>query len=125
MQGKEVVAWSKGAIGDSPQPVVISGPSSVGKGALISKLMKYFPSTFGFSISHTTRLPRKKEMAGVQYHFTQCGVMEMEVWEGNFIESANVHGNIYRTSIAAMEALDDAGKVLDLTLFLLISRKCF
>ena len=122
MQGKEVVAWSKGAIGVSLELVGISGPSGVGKGALIFKLMKEFPSTFGFFVSHTTRLPREKEMAGVHYHFTQRGVMEMEVREGKFLESANVHGSIYGTSIAAMEALDDAGKVLDLTLFLFTSR---
>lgn len=116
VQGKEVVAWSKGAIGDTPQPVVISGPSGVGKGTLISKLMKEFPSTFGFSVSHTTRLPREKEMAGVHYHFTQRGVMEMEVLEGKFLESANVHGNLYGTSIAAVEAVADAGKrcILDI-----------
>lgn len=116
VQGKEVVAWSKGAIGDSPQPVVISGPSGVGKGTLISKLMEEFPSTFGFSVSHTTRLPREKEMAGVHYHFTQRGVMEMEDREGKFLETANVHGNMYGTSIAAVEAVADAGKrcILDI-----------
>lgn len=116
VQRKEVVAWSKCAIGGSPQPVVISGPSGVGKGTLISKLMKDFPSTFGFSVSHTTRLPREKETAGVHYHFTQRGVMEMEVLEGKFLESANVHGNMYGTSIAAVEAVADAGKrcILDI-----------
>ena len=61
-------------------------------------------------------------MAGLQYHFTQCGVMEMEVREGKFLESANVHGNMYGTSIAAVETVADAGKVLDLTLFLFTSR---
>eukprot|EP01018_Ginkgo_biloba_P005369 Gb_14812 [translate_table: standard] len=116
IQGKEVVAWSKGVIGDAPQPVVISGPSGVGKGTLISKLMKEFPSTFGFSVSHTTRLPREKEKAGVHYHFTQHGVMEMDVQQGKFLESASVHGNLYGTSIASVEAVADAGKrcILDI-----------
>ncbi|XP_057821889.1 guanylate kinase 1 isoform X2 [Cryptomeria japonica] len=116
IQGNEVVAWSKAIIGDTPQPVVISGPSGVGKGTLINKLMKEFPATFGFSVSHTTRAPREKEMAGVHYHFTQHKVMEMEVQEGKFLESANVHGNMYGTSIAAVEAVADAGKrcILDI-----------
>ncbi|KAH9305164.1 hypothetical protein KI387_009568, partial [Taxus chinensis] len=115
-QGKEVVAWSKAVIGDTPQPVVISGPSGVGKGTLINKLMKEFPTTFGFSVSHTTRAPREKEMAGVHYHFTQHKVMEMELQEGKFLEFANVHGNMYGTSIAAVEAVADAGKrcILDI-----------
>ena len=51
--------------------------------------------------------------------------MEMEVQEGKFLESANFHGNVYVTSIVAMETVADAGKVLDLTLFLLISRYYF
>ncbi|KAK1315213.1 hypothetical protein QJS10_CPA06g01814 [Acorus calamus] len=45
----EVVAWSKGVKGDGLKPVVISGPSGVGKGTLISKLMNEFSHTFGFS----------------------------------------------------------------------------
>ncbi|XP_072980205.1 guanylate kinase 1-like [Typha angustifolia] len=114
--GTEVVAWSKGVLGNGPKPIVISGPSGVGKGTLITKLMKEFPSTFGFSVSHTTRAPREKEIDGVHYHFTERNVMEKDISVGKFLESALVHGNLYGTSIEAVEAVTDAGKrcVLDI-----------
>lgn len=107
----EVVAWSKGVIGNSEQPVVISGPSGVGKGTLINKLMKDFPTMFGFSVSHTTRLAREKEINGEHYHFTKRSVMEEEIKSGRFLEFAAVHGNLYGTSIESVDVVADAGKV--------------
>lgn len=114
--GNEVVAWSKGVLGNIEKPVVISGPSGVGKGTLISKLMKEFPSMFGFSVSHTTRGPREKEQNGIHYHFTDHNVMEREIKDGKFLEFASVHGNLYGTSVEAVEVVADAGKrcILDI-----------
>lgn len=110
--GTEVVAWSKGVRGDGLVPVVISGPSGVGKGTLISKLMEEFPSTFGFSVSHTTRLPRQKEVDGVHYHFSERSKMEKDILSGKFLETASVHGNLYGTSIEAVETVTDSGRVI-------------
>ncbi|KAJ8483849.1 hypothetical protein OPV22_016334 [Ensete ventricosum] len=114
--GTEVVAWSKGVIGSAPKPIVISGPSGVGKGTLINKLMKEFPSKYGFSVSHTTRAPREKELDGVHYHFTERSLMEKDIRDGKFLEFASVHGNLYGTSIEAVEAVTDSGKrcILDI-----------
>ncbi|KAH9648205.1 guanylate kinase 2 [Citrus sinensis] len=114
--GAEVVAWSKGVIGNVEKPVVITGPSGVGKGTLISMLMKEFPSMFGFSVSHTTRAPRAMEKDGVHYHFTERSVMEKAIKDGKFLEFASVHGNLYGTSVEAVEAVADAGKrcILDI-----------
>jgi len=107
----EVVSWSKGVIGVGQKPVVISGPSGVGKGTLIAKLMKDYPSKFGFSVSHTTRSPREKEIDGVHYHFTERIKIEKDISEGKFLEFAHVHGNVYGTSIEAVESVTDEGKV--------------
>ncbi|ESW17610.1 hypothetical protein PHAVU_007G253800 [Phaseolus vulgaris] len=114
--GTEVVAWSKGVIGNAEKPVVISGPSGVGKGTLISMLMKEFPSMFGFSVSHTTRAPRGMEKDGVHYHFTEKNVMEKEIKDGKFLEFASVHENLYGTSVEGVELVSDAGKrcILDI-----------
>jgi len=112
--GTEVVAWSKGVIGNAEKPVVISGPSGVGKGTLISMLMKEFPSMFGFSVSHTTRAPRGMEKDGVHYHFTEKNVMEKEIKDGKFLEFASVHENLYGTSVEGVELVSDAGKVSSL-----------
>ncbi|ESQ52912.1 hypothetical protein EUTSA_v10016777mg [Eutrema salsugineum] len=114
--GKEVVAWSKGVKGNAEKPIVISGPSGVGKGTLISMLMKEFPSMFGFSVSHTTRSPRSMERNGVHYHFADKSVMEKEIKDGKFLEFASVHGNLYGTSIESVEVVTDSGKrcILDI-----------
>lgn len=114
--GTEVVAWSKGVKGNAEKPVVISGPSGVGKGTLISMLMKEFPSMFGFSVSHTTRAPRNMEMDSIHYHFTERSVMEKDIKDGKFLEFASVHGNLYGTSVEAVEVVADAGKrcILDI-----------
>lgn len=111
-----VVAWSKGVIGKADKPIVISGPSGVGKGTLISKLMKEFPSNFGFSVSHTTRAPREKERDGIHYHFIERSVMEKDIKDGKFLEFAAVHGNLYGTSIEAVDVVTDEGKrcILDI-----------
>ncbi|KAK3258952.1 guanylate kinase [Cymbomonas tetramitiformis] len=95
----------------SIRPVVIAGPSGVGKGTLIAKLMEEFKNIFGFSVSHTTRDPRPGEEDGVHYNFTTRDSMEGEIKEGKFIEFADVHGNFYGTSKAAVDKVADAGKI--------------
>ncbi|KAK6127329.1 hypothetical protein DH2020_038930 [Rehmannia glutinosa] len=114
--GTEVVAWSKAVVGEAKIPIVISGPSGVGKGTLISKLMEEFPSTFGFSVSHTTRAPRNNEQNGVHYHFSERSVMEKDIKDGKFLEFAAVHGNLYGTSVEAVEVVTDGEKrcILDI-----------
>ena len=86
------------------RPVVVCGPSGVGKGTLLGKLMKEYPDDFGFSVSHTTRQPRPGEQNGVHYHFCDKADMEAMIADGGFIEYAHVHANIYGTSIAAVRA---------------------
>ena len=58
------------------RPVVVCGPSGVGKGTLLGRLMADYPDDFGFSVSHTTRQPRPGEQDGVHYHF--CSKEDME-----------------------------------------------
>mmetsp|Transcript_33328 Transcript_33328/g.55962 ORF Transcript_33328/g.55962 Transcript_33328/m.55962 type:complete len:281 (+) Transcript_33328:78-920(+) len=94
-----------------PCPVVIAGPSGVGKGTLIGKLMSKFPSVFGFSVSHTTRSPREGEENGVHYNFVTKAEFEEAVEKGDFIEYAKVHTNYYGTSVMAGEKVRAAGKV--------------
>ncbi|CAA3006659.1 guanylate kinase 2-like [Olea europaea subsp. europaea] len=114
--GTETVAWSRGVIGEAEKLIVISGPSGVGKGTLISKLTEEFPSMFGFSVSHTTRAPRTNEQNGVHYHFTERSVMEKDIEDGKFLEFTSVHGNLYGTSVEAVEVVVDKGKrcILDI-----------
>ena len=87
------------------------GPSGVGKGTLINRLMADFPGRFGFSVSHTTRAPRPGEEDGVHYNFVQKADMEADIAAGKFLEYAHVHENIYGTSLAAVEAVAKKGRV--------------
>jgi guanylate kinase len=97
--------------GASPNAVVIAGPSGVGKGTLIEKLRAEYPDNFGFSVSHTTRAPRAGEEDGVQYNFTTVPEIQAAIAAGAFIESAEVHGKYYGTSVAAVEAFRAMGKI--------------
>ncbi|EGB04599.1 hypothetical protein AURANDRAFT_69957 [Aureococcus anophagefferens] len=92
-------------------PLVIAGCSGAGKGTLIAKLMAYDAASFGFSVSHTTRSPRPGEVDGEHYHFSDVASVKRDIDAGLFIESANVHGNYYGTSKAAVEAVQAAGKI--------------
>jgi guanylate kinase len=94
-----------------PRPVVFCGPSGVGKGTLIEMLMKRFPEQFGFSVSHATRKPREGEVNGQHYHFTTVDKMKEDISQGKFIEYAEVHGNYYGTSVAAVESVQNSGKI--------------
>eukprot|EP00531_Pseudo-nitzschia_arenysensis_P011474 CAMPEP_0116120716 /NCGR_PEP_ID=MMETSP0329-20121206/3321_1 /TAXON_ID=697910 /ORGANISM="Pseudo-nitzschia arenysensis, Strain B593" /LENGTH=215 /DNA_ID=CAMNT_0003614499 /DNA_START=54 /DNA_END=701 /DNA_ORIENTATION=+ len=95
-----------------PKPVVFCGPSGVGKGTLIEMLMKRFPNDqFGFSVSHTTRKPREGEVDGTHYNFTSVEKIKEEIADGKFVEYAEVHGNYYGTSVAAVESVQKQNRV--------------
>lgn len=104
------------AAGRSPSALVVVGPSGVGKGTLIEKLMKEGDGKYGFSVSHTTRSPRPGEQDGIHYHFTTKEQFEAEIAEGKFLEYAYVHKNIYGTSIKAVQDVASSGKccILDI-----------
>ena len=76
--------------------LVISGPSGAGKGTLVEKLLDKDP-TFAFSVSVTTREPRKNEVDGVHYHFISEEKYDTLLREDAFLEHASVHGHRYGT----------------------------
>lgn len=94
-----------------PRPLVICGPSGSGKSTLLKKLMEEYPDTFGFSVSHTTRKPRPGEEHGVHYFYVSREELERRVLNNEFLETAEFSGNMYGTSIAAVEQVQAHGKV--------------
>jgi len=98
---------SRGRI-DFSRPLVLSGPSGVGKSTLLRRLFAEFPDNFGFSISHTTRLPRPGEEEGKQYYFVTRERFEELRRKDIFIENAEFSGNAYGTSFETV--LDIQGK---------------
>jgi guanylate kinase len=96
---------------DTLAPLVLCGPSGVGKGTLIKILMQEYPECFGFSVSTTTRKPRPGEVDGKDYHFASSEEMLKMIDEGRFVEHAKVHTNRYGTSTAALDAVKSANKI--------------
>jgi len=64
-----------------------------------------------FSVSHTTRAPRAGETDGVHYHFVDQAAFRAirDLQATGFLEWAEVHGNLYGTSLAEVEARQQAG----------------
>lgn len=80
------------------KPVILIGPSGVGKSTIVHALFDKYPGVFAFSVSHTTRKPRVGEVDGKDYHFITIEEMEKRIAAGEFVEHAKVHGNYYGTS---------------------------
>ncbi|EAX94333.1 Guanylate kinase family protein [Trichomonas vaginalis G3] len=93
------------------RPIVFVGPSGIGKGTIIGKLRELYPGRFDFSVSHTTRKPREGETDGVQYNFVTRKKFEEMIKNGEFLEHAEVHGNYYGTSFAAIHHVEESGKI--------------
>lgn len=75
---------------------VITGPSGVGKGTLISKLLERVPG-LELSVSATTREPRAGEVDGRDYHFLTPEEFDRRVGAEDFLEFATYSGNRYGT----------------------------
>ncbi|HEY8809694.1 MAG TPA: guanylate kinase [Solirubrobacterales bacterium] len=75
---------------------VITGPSGVGKGTLISKLLERVPG-LELSVSATTREPREGEIDGRDYHFLTPEEFDRRIEREDFLEFATYSGNRYGT----------------------------
>ncbi len=82
--------------------LVVTGPSGVGKGTLISALRRRHPE-LGLSVSATTRPPRPGEEDGVDYHFLTETDFERRLGLGEFVEHATYAGHRYGTLRAELE----------------------
>jgi guanylate kinase len=85
---------------------IISAPSGSGKSTLVNQLRSDVRG-LDFSISYTTREPRGSEQEGREYHYIDRASFERMQQANEFLESADVYGNLYGT---ARHALTDAAK---------------
>lgn len=76
---------------------VISAPAGTGKTTLVKMLKEEFPCVVE-SISCTTRQPRSGEIDGKDYHFLTLEQFKAKVQVDDFVEHAEVFGNLYGTS---------------------------
>lgn len=89
--------------------VVISGPSGAGKSTICRRLLE--DPRVQFSVSATTRPMRPGEVDGRDYHFLSPEQFRERVERGEFIEHANVHGNMYGTLRGPIREALEAGRV--------------
>ena len=76
---------------------IVSAPSGAGKTSLVQALLNINPE-IDMSVSYTTRDPRPGEHAGKDYHFVSRDTFLSMAKRGEFLESAEVYGNLYGTS---------------------------
>jgi len=88
---------------------VVSAPSGAGKSSLVNALLKQ-DADIELSISYTTRPPRPGEQHGREYYFTSIPDFQARSKAGEFLESAEVHGNYYGTSRMAIREKMESGK---------------
>lgn len=76
---------------------IVSAPSGAGKTSLVKALLA-INKGIDLSVSYTTRPPRPGEIDGKDYHFVSREIFLSMAQHGDFVESAEVYGNLYGTS---------------------------
>lgn len=87
---------------------IMSAPSGAGKTTLCKELMQTFPD-IKFSISCTTRQIRAGETDGIDYHFISKNQFKKIADEGGFAEWAEVHGELYGTTVSELKKAGSEG----------------
>ncbi len=87
---------------------VVAAPSGAGKTSLVAAVLNAHPE-LALSISHTTRPIRPGEEDGVNYHFTPRDAFETMINNGQFLEHADVFGNLYGTASGSLNKQRENG----------------
>lgn len=87
---------------------IVSAPSGAGKTSLCREVLSLLPDLH-FSVSHTTRPPRQHERDGIDYYFVSPEEFKRMIESGQFVEWAEIYGNLYGTSRTSVEALKAKG----------------
>jgi guanylate kinase len=88
---------------------ILSAPSGAGKTTLCAALRQRYPD-LSYSVSYTTRRPRRGEIDGKDYLFITPEEFEQGISEGRWAEWARVHGNYYGTSARWIARTLDCGE---------------
>lgn len=88
--------------------IVFSGPSGVGKGTLLKKVLENTDDIM-VSVSATTRQPREGEIDGISYHFISKDEFEKMINNNEMLEYAMYNNNYYGTPLTFVEQCRDKG----------------
>ena len=92
--------------------IIFSAPSGSGKTTLVKHALEYFPE-LEFSISCTTRNPRKTEKNGVDYHFISAEKFREKINDNEFVEFEEVYTDkYYGTLKSEVERTWNEGKIV-------------
>lgn len=89
--------------------IVVSGPSGCGKSTILRRVLEMPEVRAKLSVSSTSRPPRPGEVDGEDYRFVSRGDFEAARDRGEFLEWAEVHGNLYGTPIKPVIATLESG----------------
>jgi guanylate kinase len=89
--------------------LIVAAPSGAGKSSLVGAVLAEDPN-LALSVSYTTRPPRPGEADGREYHFVDASTFQRMLEAGEFLESAQVHGNHYATSERQIAAIRASGR---------------
>jgi guanylate kinase len=92
-------------------PVILSAPSGGGK-TTVARMLGRRRGDIAFSVSATTRAPRRHEADGRDYWFVEPDEFRRMADSGELVEWAEVHGNLYGTPRANLDRAVEAGKYL-------------
>jgi guanylate kinase len=92
-------------------PLVVSGPSGVGKTCLCQGVLADCGEVV-YSVSATTRTRREDEVDGRDYHFVDPGRFRAMVQAGELLEWAEVHGNLYGTPRSSVRPFLAEGNIV-------------
>ncbi|MDR1474223.1 MAG: guanylate kinase [Endomicrobium sp.] len=90
--------------------IIVSAPSGAGKSSICDAVLASDKENITYSISYTTRSPRKGEKNGKNYFFVSEENFKKMIEEDKFVEWAKVHDNYYGTSKEFLEKVLDEGK---------------
>lgn len=90
--------------------IVLSGPSGSGKSTVIARALSAVATPVRLAVSATTRPSRPGEIDGVHYHFWPRQRFEQAVRDGEFLEWADVFGNLYGTLKSEVQPFRERGQ---------------
>ncbi|ORY69959.1 THO complex subunit 1 transcription elongation factor-domain-containing protein [Pseudomassariella vexata] len=96
---------------DDKRPIIVSGPSGVGKSALVDLLLERQPGVFSKLIQHTTRKPKAGEVDGQDYHFVDSAAFNVMLDGDQLLEFTTRDGFDYGSSRKMADLAIESGKI--------------
>ncbi|XP_042522954.1 MAGUK p55 subfamily member 4 [Dipodomys merriami] len=96
---------------DKHRLIVLVGPSGVGVNELRRQLIEFNPNYYQSAVPHTTRSPKSYEVNGREYHYVSKEEFESLIYSHRMLEYGEYKGHLYGTSVDAVQAVLDKGKI--------------